>query len=565
MSFNSPEHICLADLFRKRLFEIPTYQRTYSWKSKHREELFEDIERSFQEENKTHFMNVVIGFKRDTRQIIADKHSIIEIVDGQQRITTLVLIYKAISKALSGARKKEEKMLKDNIDEMLVKPTKDQLLLLQTNHDTSSYFTDYIRRGTIPKQLSVKTIADANLRNAMIECERFVQEWNQNKHDLVHLTAHLNNNVTFIYDEISQESLAYSVFEVLNSRGMPVSPLDLLKTLLMGKTFKQKCGEQTLEEIRTHWSEIYLSLNSANSPQRINSEILRFTGSLHKYHNGKLLNDKKSIETLIVMTDKCKDIVMVASMINNVTKILNSIYKDRHKMAVTKSVQARFVSTAIYLREDISEETKAVILRRLNNLTLRIHCLYRKEAKTETGSYVRLAYEIYKNEIPVNTILEEIEKIERKYPFNDDKINDLVKVDWYQKYNPEILYILFKYEEYIAKSKGLVISDDSWNRIWEVRLPRTIEHVSPQSKNKSYAHWLGNLSILPPGENSRLRDHDPADKVDAYNRSGLFISKDIVEHLSNWDEDAVKKRGRKILTWLQSEICTDVQSSESIT
>ena len=498
-------------------------------------------------------MNMVIGFKKSTKQIIADKHSIIDIVDGQQRITTLALIYKAISKELDGSTD-EERMLKANIDKMLVKPTKDQLLLLQTNHDTSSYFTEYMRSGVIPNN-GVKTIADTNLRNAMLECEGFVRRWKKSVQNLVHLAAHLNDDFTFIYDEIHKEEMAYSVFEVLNSRGMLVSPLDLLKTLLMGKVFKQECGEHTLSEIRTHWSETYRSLNSANSRANIDSEILRFAGTLYRHNNGKLLNNKRSVEVLMKMADKCNDMVAVASMIRRITQILNSLSEDARRVAVTKPIQARLVNTAIRLREDIPKDAEVSLLKRLDGLTLRIHCLHGKDAKTETGSYVRLAHDIHKNKISAVAILDELESIEKKYPLDDSMINELISANWYPKYKEEVLYILFKYEERVAADKGLKISDDTWNRIWGAPFSRTIEHVSPQKENKPYSNWLGNLLTLPPTTNSRLRASSPANKVEAYNRSGLFIAQDVASRLDNWDEDAVREQGRAILTWLQSEIC----------
>lgn len=554
VSLNRPELICLADLFWKRLFEIPSYQRAYSWTDKHRTDLFDDIKRSFAETSKTHFMNTIIGLKKGTREIIADEHAVIDIVDGQQRITTLTILYKAISKELNHSDKKDEKKLKKYIDEMLVKPTKDQTPLLQTNHDTSNYFTEYIRRGTIPNKAKVSTVADTNLTHAMSECEWFVKQWRSNGGNMIELASHLNNNLTFIYDQMYDEALIYSVFEVLNSRGVAASPLDQLKTQLMGKLHKEKCGERTLKEIRANWSEIYRSLNSAYARPNGDSVILRFVATLYEYHKGKLPDNKKSVSTLMNVADKCNGIVEVTTTIKEVAKITKSLSEDYRRAAVTKSIQSRLVSTAINLRADVSDADRKYLLGRLDNLTLRIHCIYRREAKTETGRYVRLAHDIYKNRIPPDDIRNRLAAIEGQYPFDQAKIDELSKAIWYPKRKIEILYILFKYEEHLAAKDNLSISQEAWNRIWNERLPRTIEHISPQSAGQPYSHWLGNLLVLPPGENARVRASRPEDKADAYNRSGLLIAREVAERLKEWDETAVLERGRRILSWLRNEM-----------
>lgn len=75
-----------------------------------------------------------MALRRDRVSILTTDHEIVEIVDGQQRLTTLIILLKATAEAIdrtetAGARVGAE------IDELLVKPDKASLLLLQTNHD----------------------------------------------------------------------------------------------------------------------------------------------------------------------------------------------------------------------------------------------------------------------------------------------------------------------------------------------------------------------------------------------------------------------------------------------
>ena len=96
-----PQHVSFGELIHGRLFRIPHYQRAYSWRRLHRAALFEDIRRTRQGgEDRQHFMATIVGLRRGKLTIVIDEYQVIEVVDGQQRITTLVLLLKCIAQAL---------------------------------------------------------------------------------------------------------------------------------------------------------------------------------------------------------------------------------------------------------------------------------------------------------------------------------------------------------------------------------------------------------------------------------------------------------------------------------
>ena len=83
-----PDFVDLASLLERRLFRIPEYQRAYSWRSRQRNELFDDIEKTQEySDGRPHFMATIVGLRRDFVEITATRHNVIEVVDGQQRIT----------------------------------------------------------------------------------------------------------------------------------------------------------------------------------------------------------------------------------------------------------------------------------------------------------------------------------------------------------------------------------------------------------------------------------------------------------------------------------------------
>jgi uncharacterized protein with ParB-like and HNH nuclease domain len=116
----NPRHLTLSALFAGRLFRIPEYQRAYAWESPQRTDLFRDIRDAFAHQQE-HFMATVVSQARDRRRIGADEFQAVDVVDGQQRLTTLVILFKAIERALDPNAQVQAKV-KREIGELLVKP-----------------------------------------------------------------------------------------------------------------------------------------------------------------------------------------------------------------------------------------------------------------------------------------------------------------------------------------------------------------------------------------------------------------------------------------------------------
>ena len=91
-----PKFLTFAQLLERRLFRIPHYQRAYSWGREERQDMFNDIRQLQQKPETSHFMATVVGLNRAIVEIGTDQYDIIDIVDGQQRLTTLVILLKVV-------------------------------------------------------------------------------------------------------------------------------------------------------------------------------------------------------------------------------------------------------------------------------------------------------------------------------------------------------------------------------------------------------------------------------------------------------------------------------------
>lgn len=113
----------------------------------------------------------MVGLRREQRTIATDEFTVTEVVDGQQRLTTLIILLKALEKVLARNADGHISTLANNIQALLIKQDDVSLILLRVNHDTSEIFSRYLRTGNVPNVRQTKTLADKNLVDAISECE----------------------------------------------------------------------------------------------------------------------------------------------------------------------------------------------------------------------------------------------------------------------------------------------------------------------------------------------------------------------------------------------------------
>ncbi|HEY9760696.1 MAG TPA: DUF262 domain-containing HNH endonuclease family protein [Oculatellaceae cyanobacterium] len=555
-----PRYLNLIDLLSKRLFRIPQYQRAYSWGKKERADMFEDI-RALKSAPETtfHFMATIVGLRRDTTTIVTDKFNVIEVVDGQQRLTTLVVLLKAIQKKLDRSLTTNMKLVTE-LGELLVKQDDVSLILLQTNHDNNRYFIEYVRNGTVPDLTIATTLADRETIQSFIDCERFVDTWT----DKVELLRIIKNQLTFIFHELSEESTVYTVFEVLNNRGLNVSWLDRLKSMLMSIAFEEHGGnfEEHLTELHEVWTKIYQAIGLR---QGLSTESMRFAATLRsKDAASKPFGEEKAVDLL----RNCKTAaaaIEVSSWLLKVTIAVNKFLEDTKgtREAVTTIAQARLLAIAILLR-DFPQSEQTQLLDAWEKTTFRIFGLCRKDARTAVGDYVRLARDLFNTKLSATVAVKQIRELSANKEHSIDWAEAQIRNEnCYEGWEDELRYLMFRYEEHLSKQAGQKFSNEQWSRIWQASSVQSIEHIWPASKGSQkpvddksdqiFVHRLGNLVLLPPGLNKSLQDREPKEKAEAYIKTGLNIAAEVGEIIqtSGWGPAQVKEREERIVQWIK--------------
>jgi hypothetical protein len=553
-----PRLLTLNELLNGRLFRIPEYQRSYSWDTKQRTELFSDIEKARSTDGQ-HFMATIVGLRRGTRNIRTNDFSVIEIVDGQQRLTTLIILLKAIEIALDRSEDLQNTVAQE-LEKLLVKADDVAPVLLQTNHDSSRYCLTYLREGSHPAVADAKTLADRYLLGAMVDCERYVQRWKASGSKLTDLIVLLKNRLNFIFHELADEAAVYLVFEVLNSRGLEVSWFDRLKSILMGIAFEAQTGNETetISEIHSIWHEIY---DTVGLRQGLSTEALRFAATLRfSTQPSRPLGEEDAVDVLRTASDStAKGAIDVSRWVLRVTQAADKLYADKRLTAVTAIVQARLLAVALQMREDLDIGERNSLLKDWEKVSFRIYGMCRKDARTKVGDYVRLAWRCVHDAPDAGELRAQIRALGSDHSA-EAAADELRDANCYEEWQTELRYFLFRYEEHLARTKGQNFDNEQWSRIWEDSAARSIEHVLPQSRGSAwptddgiFVHRLGNLTLLPPGLNSRLQALDPVDKKGEYLKTGLAVASDVAQRIPPWDRKAIEKREEELIAWAADE------------
>lgn len=566
-----PDILPYWKLLEGRLFRIPDYQRAYSWEKEQRKDLFEDIDKTYSS-GKDHFMATIVCLKQSVRYLGTTEFHELNIVDGQQRITSLIILLKAISKSVENSTDQDEKEEARDLNEMLVKRRGDRPILLQTNHDNSNYFAKYLNEGAVPELADCDNLADMNLHDAIKESEGFVKVWISKNRPIKDLLSVIKNKLWFILHTLDNEGTVYTVFEVLNSRGLSVDWIDKCKSMLMGVAFdtlsEQDGRKEKISEMHKLWKQIYAKIGLN---KEIGDKIIPAAATLR--------DDKQTAEQLSALKaltffreySLSNKTLETSEWILKVTKELVELDSKRNLKAITKIAQVRLLYIAIRLRDDLNDEEKLELLKEWEKVSFRIFGLKDLDSRSMPGPYNILAqciyhkYKITKDNkqisFPKSQIMEEIKSLVEKFPI-DEVIKTMEGKDLYEgtDWKEDLLYFLFKYEQFLAREKGIALNEKEWKEIWNADLSKTIEHIYPQDDtnwktkiDKKYLHTLGNLTLLSPSANSKANNKPFKEKKEIYNRmSSLLINKEI-NPIDDWNEDTIKDREKRLLAWAAKE------------
>ena len=556
-----PQNLTLSELLDRRLFRIPAYQRAYSWKDKQRTELFKDLLTLHRKQHEFHFMATVVGVNRDRQALGTDMYQVVDIVDGQQRLTTLILLLRAIALALP-----TDDAERNRLESQLIKDDSHTLVLLQTNHDYSNYFIDYLRHGRRPAVADFLTRADANIVAGIASVEAFVPRWlKETGTTVLDLLALVKNQLRFIYHPLDDEGLVYTVFEVLNTRGLEVAWLDRCKAVLMGIAYEEAPNrEEMITELQGVWRRIY---EKVGLRQGLSSQALRFAATLRSGDaTSRVLSDEDALEVFrVAATGQPNETIAISGFIEQVAGALDDLYSDTQKEAVTKIAHARLLAVAIDLK--FSGKQRERLLTQWEHVTFRIFGLSGRDSRTRIGDYVRLARTIFHHangDADYRHYMDRLKQLAGLEFSAKGAAEHLRDTNCYEGWEESLRYFFYARERWLDAQQKRVFSSAAWNKIWQESASRTVEHILPQNPEAGsrwskllkkangaaapLCHRLGNLVLLPQPLNSQASNADFSTKHEVYRTTGLAITDEIAAY-KDWTLTDIDQREEDLIAW----------------
>ena len=612
----------IADIFERKLFRIPDYQRGYSWESRQLNDFYDDVERIM--ENKNHYTGLLtirkvdvkkedqFGRWRDDMWLIESGYTPYYVVDGQQRITTIILFIQAIMDRLQ-----DDQLLaytkKDTIIEKYIKKEvntlKSYIFGYEYNDPSNLYLKSSIFHDEEFTYDESMTIYTSNLEYAKKFFEGKLKQKTHGELDILFkkIVLRLQFNLHKIEDELDE----FIVFETTNNRGKPLSKLELLKNRLIYLTtvipnYNQFDSEadfatqkiQTRKKINETWKNVYKYLGKDNQNKLDDDEFLRnhyyvyfgysteWAADVDKILLDDVFTARKAQARHIGFEDIQQYIMSLSRAayqwfrIKNPDHVVAKLEPDlKVWLNKLKRQNYRAFSTCM-LAVLLKNEPTAVVIR-LAEAMERFHFLVfglsKRKSNTGTSAFFSRANSIYSGTMNAYDLIQEIDdRINSKHGFDDsfdrfkEIISDLFESPSKTKHGfygwSETEYFLYKYENWLQGSED---SKVAWTSV-----KGSIEHIMPRNyhgkqcwtalfngysrkERDRFVENIGNLLLLSGRKNSsqgnkcfsdKKKRYRGEDEVGYYNGSHSEIE---VAQSSEWGPEQILNRSLKMLGFME--------------
>lgn len=556
-------------------FVIPRFQREYSWDHKNYQEFFEDMLNNLVASNGTikdaqYFLGTML-FIGDFAEK-PDKP--IEVVDGQQRLTTITILFSVLSDRF---RELGEDTLSKQLFNYIMTTDDDgkEVRVLQSK-SSYPYFVYYIQ----DREKSIETHPSTEEEICIQETYKyFLQETSERSlkkllkkrmgDDLVDALSYIDIlkalrdqvlDSTFISIAAADRNQANRIFAILNAKGKRLAYIDLIKNKIF-EELKEGTNGIFAEDC---WCKIKETLNTGQETVGIATFFRHYWMSKYKRCTTSELYDSfnKTIKkNEMAYRDFLKELLWNAE---NYMKIVNPKREDYNNRkeyfwlvqslnTLNKTfnvVQTRVALLALY---DVKNR-ELISMNQFKNAILAIekfHFAFTAICSMRTNSldtiYSRFAIELRKctNKTETSNVLTEklINPLDKLYPNYDvfsAKFKELMFSKKDETTNAKCKYVVYELNCYFSNKE--VFADDG-----------SIEHILSETAGECALN-IGNLILLEGKLNSEAGQRIYIEKVPYYRKSQYEWIKRFIEKNQDWNENLILKRADELALIYYTEI-----------
>ena len=571
----------LLDIESGVVYAIPRYQREYTWSRAQWDALFEDLL-----DNELHyFLGSIICINQSQDALTVQS---LELVDGQQRMTTLSLLLAAIYQSyrtLPNLGMDQQIELHNLKHKLVLKKKQDQPRLIPQvqNNNQQDYFAVLGQTGILD---DVETVPNAGNRRVMKAFRHFISRielyLEHSADPIVSLQALLEkvNTATLVKIEVAGHSDAYTLFESLNNRGVPLTAIDLIKNKLLAVLESKDPG--SIDKQYNRWKKVIDALGDDYAVQE------RF---FRQYYNA-FKPDLKDVVSVPVATKSNLMQVYEKLIAHDAEGFLHAMIRlsDRYAQIVGyRAVPEQPKLSSLLLSLDRIQGAAAylllmVLMERQTELELQhehleqavgfLIAFFVRRNTTDlppTRDLTRIFMDVAEAILALRAgdVVNHIQHRLKADSASDEQFEKSLKGPIYEDNKAVCRFVLCALEESRMTRETQV---DLWalkgkQYVW------TIEHIFPQGENipscwiqmiadgdaslaeqhrQTYAHCLGNLTIS--GYNSALGNKsfdEKKSRADSQGRkvgynNGLYLNQALATE-SSWTVEKLKARTEQLV------------------
>ncbi|MDD5472381.1 MAG: DUF262 domain-containing HNH endonuclease family protein [Sideroxydans sp.] len=521
---------------------IPRFQRDYSWSEEEWEDLWADIQSTLPADGEpAHYMGYLVLQTADNR--------IYEVIDGQQRLTTISLIVLAAMRLLSKLagegktpdenRRRLEQLRATYIGYLdpVTLTTRNKLSL---NRNNDSYYRDYL--VALAEHLPQRGFPASThaMRKGFEWFERRLREQIKGATDpgmaLAQFVETISDKLFFTVITVADQLNAYKVFETLNARGVRLSATDLLKNYLFSVLARGDEAAHEMDDLERRWEAMVGRLGSESFPDFLRmhwnsrQSFARQT-ELFKVVRGRI-QAREAVFALLREMDEDIDTYLALTQPEGAQWI--PAWRQSAQELRMFSVRQPY-PMLMAAKRSLSEADFGDLLRATVIIAFRYNVIGAQHTGEQERVYHTAAMQLHGKE--ATNLAQVLATLRQVYPGDDafkaDFAEKVIKTT--QSRNAKVVrYILCKLEK---QDGGIDFDADSPSY--------TIEHVLPQSPEdgwdafndrdmENFVYRLGNMVMLEAGKNKEIGNKPYAEKRPVLQQSSLHLTKKLAEENADW-------------------------------
>lgn len=533
-----PENKTFSEIMGNgKSYVVPQFQRDYTWDKEHLEELWQYIIQ-MSETRIQHFMGYLVFQTSDTKQF--------RVIDGQQRLTTLLLIFLAAlkhfkQKVTAGEDSEKNQTRLETYHKgymgVIDTVTLNTIPKLILNRHNKAHFRDMIHNYDVSRQRNI-TATNRKLNEAFRFFDSKLSAYKTGE-ALAEIINNIADGLIFTTITVPDDTTAYLIFESLNNRGIQLSVPDLLKNYLLSTmAADSRFFDRHFDEFEDDWAVILEQLGETKFPKFLRS----FVGMEHRLPYRKnlyrvLKQNISSSEEVIPALHAIKNTAPVyAALQNECDPFWNDEYNEAKKylrVLALFNIKTPF-SLLMAAHQKYGPQDFIRILKWIAIISIRYNVICQKVANEQETVYNKIANAIMKGDtFPLDEIKTALSQV---YPkdkeFHSAFANKTLPS---RQSSKKIHYLLRTIEGHLTQ--GDVPPETL-----------TVEHILPYSPDSAWQDYfgtvtyndfidcLGNMALLPRNQNMGQESY--AEKKMLLKSTPYKINQHIASY-DSWDADAV--------------------------